>query len=72
MSEYVIARASVVDIDTGEDFEEVFYKVFLKDSDGVVWFEHDFDSLDEAREYVRVAEENPELTTAQRMELMQW
>lgn len=72
MSEYVIARASVVDIDTGEDFEEVFYKVFLKDSDGVVWFEHDFDSLDEAREYVRVAEEHPELTTAQRMELMQW
>lgn len=70
MSEYVIAKASVVDIDTGGEFEEVFYKVFLKDSDGVIWFEHDFDLLDEAREYVRVAEERPELTTRERMELM--
>lgn len=68
MGEYIIAKASVVDIDTGEEFEEVFYKVFLREPDGSVWFESDFNTLDEARRYTEVAEEFPELTVAERIE----
>lgn len=53
MSEYRIGECRVTSIDDGMDIEPPFYKVFLVTENGDWWFEREFDTLEEAGDYIK-------------------
>ena len=55
MSEYVIGICTTVDIDNGDEIDR-YYKVYSKKSTGL-WFEQDWDTLEQAQGYVKELEE---------------
>lgn len=54
--EYKIAICKTTDIDSGEDFLPLYYKVYLieslRDEPLATWYMAEFDTLEEARVYV--------------------
>lgn len=66
MSEFVIAEVITKDIDDGEIVEPTFYKVFLKDPSGSLWFEMEFNDKESAEKYVKISEKYPSKTSLER------
>lgn len=54
--EYRIGKCTTVDIENGEDFLPPYYKVYMiEDHDGMptTWYEGEFDTLEEAENYIK-------------------
>lgn len=60
MSEYVIAKVETTEVGTDEMCEATYYKVFLKDPSGSLWYETEFDDLKSAENYQKVSEKYPD------------
>lgn len=60
MSEYVIAKVETTEVGTNEMCEATYYKVFLKDPSGSLWYETEFDDLKSAENYLKVSEKYPD------------
>ena len=56
MSEYVIAKVETTEVGTDEMCEATYYKVFLKEPSGSLWYETEFDDLKSAENYQKVSE----------------
>lgn len=56
MSEYIIGVCTTIDVDGGEEIDK-YYKVYLKEPSGVLWYEYECDMLEQAQEYVKELEE---------------
>lgn len=56
MSEYVIGVCTTIDVDNGEEIDK-YYKVYSKEPSGILWFEYEWDTLEQAREYVKELKE---------------
>ena len=53
---YRIGKCTTVDIEDGSDFLPPYYKVYMiEEYEGcpTVWFEQEFDTLEEAEKYVK-------------------
>lgn len=70
MSEYVIAEVRTKLVDRDFEIEEPYYKIFLYE-DGGVWYETEFETLENARKYVEVAEQHPDMTTHERIKIVE-
>lgn len=66
MSEYVIAKVETTEVGTGEICEASYYKVFLKDPSGSLWYETEFDDKESAEAYVKLSEKHPDKTVLER------
>ncbi len=66
MSEYVIAKVETKEVGTGEVCEATYYKVFLKDPSGSLWYETEFDDLESAENYIKVSEKYPDMGIIER------
>lgn len=54
--EYKIGKCTTVDVESGEDFVPAFYKVYsVEEYNGfpAVWYEDEFDTLEEAKGYIK-------------------
>lgn len=60
MSEYAIAKVETTEVGTDEMCEATYYKVFLKDPSGSLWYETEFDDLKSAENYLKVSEKYPD------------
>ena len=52
---YRIGKCTTVDIEDGSDFLPPYYKVYMIEEYGgcpTVWFEQEFDTLEEAKKYI--------------------
>lgn len=56
MNEYIIGVCTTIDVDSGEEIDK-YYKVYLKEPSGALWFEQEWDTLEQARENVKELEE---------------
>lgn len=56
MSEYIIGVCTTIDVDSGEEIDK-YYKVYLKEPSGILWFEQEWGTLEQAREHVKELEE---------------
>ena len=56
MNEYVIGVCTTIDVDSKEEIGK-YYKVYSKEPSGVLWFEYEWDTLEQAREYVKELKE---------------
>lgn len=50
---YRIGLCTSLDLDDGKHLCEPYYKVYAEYESGSVWFEREFDTLDEARDYIK-------------------
>lgn len=66
MSEYVIAKVETNEVGTGEMCEAPYYKVFLKDPSGSLWYETEFDDERAARNYIKVSDKYPDMGIVER------
>lgn len=66
MSEYVVAKVETKEVGTDEMCEAPYYKVFLKDPSGSLWYETEFDDLESAENYVKVSEKYPDMGIVER------
>lgn len=49
---YRIGLCATLDIEDDKHLCEPYYKVYREYEDGSVWFEREFNTLDEAKEYI--------------------
>lgn len=56
MSEYIIGVCTTIDVDSGEEIDK-YYKVYSKEPSGILWFEQEWDTLEQARENVKELKE---------------
>lgn len=50
---YRIGLCTSLDLDDGKHLCEPYYKVYVEYESGSVWFEQEFNTLDEAKEYIK-------------------
>lgn len=66
MSNYEIGVCTTICIDDGQHLDTPYYKVYLRDPCGSLWFECDFESLENAQAYIRVSEKHQDKTVMER------
>jgi len=70
MKQYHIAMCLTVDVDDGKHIVEPYYKVYEENEFGSCWFICDCDTMLEAKMFIEVSEQYPDLDMVEKIKMI--